>query len=83
MLPAGTRLTARALAWVFVMSGPIAGTAWGMADHVPAIAFGWYGLFLIPVHPIRPHPATACVTAVGLLLWFFAGFFAVLVAWYA
>jgi hypothetical protein len=73
-------LADRALVWVSVLGGPVVGTAWGMADFHPSISLGWLGLLLIPAHPIRPSGATGCVTVFGLSLWFFAGFFAMMVA---
>jgi hypothetical protein len=80
MMPAGMRLSDRALIWASVMSGPIIGTVWGWAEFNLYIKLGWFGLLLIPAHPLRPNIGTACVTVLGLLFWFFAGFLAVMEA---
>jgi len=73
-------LAERADAWLWVMGGPIVGTALGMSDAT--IVLGWVGLLLILAHPCRPNPATACVTLLGFCLWYFAGFIAfMLAAW--
>jgi hypothetical protein len=80
VIPPDMGIADRALIWASVMGGPIVGTAWGMAEFHPIIGLGWLGLLLAPAHPIRPHAATGCLTAVGLALWFFSGFLAVLVA---
>jgi hypothetical protein len=70
----------RAFAWAIVMGGPVVGTWWGMAGYHASVGIGWLGLFLIPAHPYRPHPATACVTFLGFAIWFFAGFVTFMVA---
>ena len=62
------------------MSGPIAGTVWEMLEFHPSIGVGWLGLLLIPAHPWHPGAVTACATVLGLSLWLFAGFLAVMVA---
>ena len=80
MMPSGMGLADRARVWAFVMGGPVVGTAWGMAEFHPSIGLGWVGLLLALAHPVRPHPATGCLTALGLALWFFAGFLAMMVA---
>jgi hypothetical protein len=80
MMPSGMDLADRALVWAHVMGGPIVGTAWGMAEFHPMIGLGWLGLFLAPAHPVRPHPVMGCLTVLGLALWFFAGFLAMMVA---
>jgi hypothetical protein len=73
------RFSDRALVWASVMGGPVVGTAWGLAD-IPCIGLGWLGLVLIPAHPLQPSAATGWVTASGLVLWYFAGFLAMMVA---
>src|SRR5579859_7798583 len=70
MMPSGMRFVDRVLVWASVMSGPVVGTALGMAELCPPIAVGWLGLLLIPAHPARPSVATGCVTVFGLSLWF-------------
>jgi hypothetical protein len=80
MMPSGMRIPDRLLVWASVMGGPVAGTAWGIAEFHPSIMLGWLGLLLIPAHPMRPCAVTGCVTVVGLSLWFFAGFLAIMVA---
>ncbi len=80
VMPESMKFADRFLIWCSLMGGPIVGTAWGMAEFHPSIMLGWLGLLLIPAHPIRPSLATGCVTAVGLFLWFFAGFLAMMVA---
>jgi hypothetical protein len=55
--------------------GPVAGTAWGIGYYLP-VKLGWVGLLLMPAHCCCPNLATACVTILGLVLWFFAGFVA-------
>jgi hypothetical protein len=79
MMPS-IRIADRLLVFTSVMTGPVIGTAWGMAEFHPAISLGWLGLLLIPAHPARPCIATGCVTSFGLALWFFSGFFAMMVA---
>ena len=71
-------LSDRAQVWLWVMGGPIGGTALGMS--YPAIPLGWVGLLLIPAHPCRSNVITACVTLLGFCLWYFAGFLAFMVA---
>lgn len=83
MMPSGTRFAGRVMVWFSVMGGPVVGTAWGIAQFVPLIWLGWLGLVLIPAHPIRPSVATGWVSAIGFLLWFFAGFVAMMVAAWA
>ena len=80
MMPTNTSLAERLVTWVYVMGGPIMGTAWGMGDLFAVIPLGWLGLLLIPAHPCYPHPVTACFTLLGLCVWFFAGFCAVMAA---
>src|ERR1700678_3117746 len=83
MIGSHVPIAGRLNVWASVMGGPIMGTAWGMGRYVPAINFGWLGLLLVPWHPIRPSVGTGLLTAVGLLLWFFAGFAAIAVAFWA
>jgi hypothetical protein len=80
MMPSWMGASDRALVWAYVMSGPAAGTAWGMVDFHPSVGLGWLGLALALAHPLRPLPATGVVTALGLAVWFFSGFVAVMVA---
>jgi hypothetical protein len=80
MMPSGLPIGQRAWVWLYVMGGPIIGTAWGISDfHLP-INLGWLGLMLIPAHPLRPNFGTSCLTLFGLSLWYFAGFLAIMVA---
>jgi len=51
-----------------------------MLEFHPSIGVGWLGLLLIPAHPWHPGAVTACATVLGLSLWLFAGFLAVMVA---
>jgi hypothetical protein len=46
----------------------------------PAFTLAWLGLPMILAHPLRPCGLTGFLTVLGLLLWFFAGFLAVMVA---
>jgi len=80
LMPSGMSVRNRAFWWAAVMGGPVLGTAWDMVPFVPPIGLGWLGLVLAPAHLVRPHWATGLLTAAGLVLWFFAGFIAVLVA---
>jgi hypothetical protein len=66
--------------WVVIVGGPVLDAFNGYADTSSVTALGWLGLLLIPAHPARPHWATGLVTAIGLLLWFFVGYFAALMA---
>ena len=80
MMPSSMPLAERAQVWASVMGGPIVGTAWGMAAFHSAIGLGWLGLLITLAHPLRPSLATAWLTLVGLGLWFFAGFVAMIAA---
>lgn len=80
MMPSGMRVADRATVWGLVMGGPVFGTARGVVHLFPSIGLGWLGLLFIPAHAFRPNIATACVTLLGLSLWFFAGFLAVITA---
>jgi hypothetical protein len=80
IMPSSIRFVDRIFVFAAIMSGPLIGTAWGIAEFHSAIYLGWLGLVLIPAHPARPCIATACVTVIGLSLWFFAGFLAIMVA---
>ncbi len=71
-MPSGFDYSGRVLAWAVVMGGPIAGTVFGVAGI--SLLWGWLGALLILTHPIRPSEKTACLTVLGLLLWFSAGF---------
>jgi hypothetical protein len=83
LMPSGMGLADRASVWASVMGGPVVGTAWGMAEFHPTFfVLGWLGLPLALAHPVRPQVATACLTIIGLVLWFFAGFLAMIVAVY-
>ena len=77
---AGMPPKGRFQAWACVVGGPVLGTAWGLAEFHTPICLGWLALLLIPAHPIRPSVGTGCLTVFGLVLWFFAGFVAILVA---
>ncbi len=79
-MPSNMSVGDRAFAWAAIISGPILGSAWGMVTYHPTISVGWLGLLLVPAHIARPHWATGLVTAGGLIMWFFAGFVAVMVA---
>jgi hypothetical protein len=83
MMPSGMPWSDRATVWAWVMAGPVAGFAWGLADFIPTVTgLGWLGLLLVPAHPVCPKVATGWVTVVGLSLWFFAGFVAMMcVVW--
>ncbi len=80
VMSSGMGVADRSLVWSSIMGGPVLGTIWGMIDFHPSISLGWLSMLLIPAHPVRPSVATGCVTAFGLLLWFFAGFVAVMIA---
>jgi hypothetical protein len=82
MISSGLRIADRAELWAVVMGGPIVGTAWGMGEYHPIILVGWLGLLMIPAHPCHPHPVTGGVTLLGFSLWYFAGFFAVMLGMY-
>jgi hypothetical protein len=76
----GVSVDERARLWLAVMSGPLIGSWMGLMNYAPPVCAGWLGLFLIAAHPLRPSRLTAFITILGLLVWFFAGFFTVAVA---
>ena len=78
LMPEGLGFRDRAIVWAAVMGGPVLGIAWDMT--FAPIRLGLLGGLLIPAHPVWPHWATALLTAVGLILWFFAGFITVMAA---
>jgi hypothetical protein len=80
MMPWAMTVGDRIVVWAGVMSGPILGTAWEMHPFHTFICLGWLGLILILAHPVYPKTATACITLVGLLLWFLVGFVEMMVA---
>jgi hypothetical protein len=80
MMPSGMGLRDRAIVWAAVMGGPVLGTIWDMMTFHPAIGLGWMGMLLVPAHLARPHWSTGLLSGAGLVLWFFAGFLAVMVA---
>jgi len=63
VLPSGYDLSERALAWAWVMGGPIVGTVSGMP---PLMGFGWLGMPMALAHPVRPNPVTKGFTIFGL-----------------
>jgi hypothetical protein len=79
MMPS-IRAADRLLVFTSIMTGPVIGTAWGMAEFHPIISLGWLGLLLMPAHPVRPCIVNGCMTVFGLALWFFSGFLAMMVA---
>jgi hypothetical protein len=80
MMPSGLQLQGRILVWTWVMGGPVVGSSWGLAEFSPVIALGWLGLLLISAHPLQPGMSTGCVTLVGFSLWYFAGFWTIMMA---
>lgn len=79
-MPYDMSLRDRTDIWAAIMGGPVTGTVWNLASSHLAISFGWLGLLLVPAHPIRPNWVTGLITTVGLILWFFAGFYSVMVS---
>jgi len=80
VMPSGLRFADRVLVWASVVGGPVVGTVWGMAKFHTGIQLGWLGLLLVPAHPIRPNVATGCGAVFGLVLWYYSGFLAMMVA---
>ncbi len=73
-MPSLMPVSDRMVIFTWVMGGPIRATYDGWLGFHPFLGLGWVGLLLIPFHPARPCAVTGCLTAVGLLLWFFSGF---------
>lgn len=73
-------LVNRVWVWLFIMGGPITGMSWGITQFRPLIHVGWLGMLLIAAHPISPGVATAIATFFGFALWFFAGYYSVMIA---
>lgn len=46
-------------------------------------ALGVLSIPLILAHPVKPSVTTACISAVGLVFWFWAGFISVIYCFYA
>jgi hypothetical protein len=56
--------------WFWILMGPLMGTMHGATE---AAMVGWGGALMAVTHPINPTNRSACVTAVGLTLWFLSG----------
>ena len=67
-------------AFPMIAGGPVVGSVLGMGQYYPEVSLGWLSLLPMATHPCRPSFATGCVTVVGLLLWFGAGFASLLYA---
>lgn len=72
-----------------MMTGPFCATILlGRADlsHSPIVLWQALGVFSMPLlaaYPIRPSVATACISAIGLAFWFWAGYISVVYCYYA
>lgn len=88
-VPDSTSAGDRLLVFAGMMAGPFcAYILLGSVDlsYSPIAIWQALGVLSIPLilaHPFKPSVATACISAVGLVFWFWAGFISVIYCFYA
>jgi hypothetical protein len=88
-IPDSTGVGDRLLVFAGMLTGPFcAYVLLGATDlsYSPIRIWQTLGLFSIPLiaaYPVRPSVVTACVSAIGLAFWFWAGFISVIYCFYA
>jgi hypothetical protein len=88
-VPPSTAAEIRVLAFIGTMAGPFcAYVLLGAVDLQPSPIAIWqmFGILSIPLivaHPIRPSVVTGCISAVGLVFWFWAGLISIIYCFYA